>query len=44
MDSEEIKQGNVEQLDNASKTCFIIMPISDVDGYSKGHFIEYMSI
>ena len=38
MDSEEIKQGNVEQLDNASKTCFIIMPISDVDGYSKGHF------
>ena len=23
---------------NEPKTCFIIMPISDVDGYQKGHF------
>lgn len=22
------------------KTCFVIMPISDVDGYEKGHFIR----
>ncbi|MBN7809094.1 hypothetical protein JZX86_27630 [Agrobacterium rosae] len=32
----------VDKIDNgeAPKTCFVIMPISDVDGYPAGHFAE----
>ena len=25
-------------MEKAKKTCFVIMPISDQDGYPKGHF------
>lgn len=34
--SEETKDEIKEE--KPSKTCFVIMPISDVDGYDKGHF------
>lgn len=34
--SEEMKEEIKEK--NSLKTCFVIMPISDVDGYDKGHF------
>lgn len=27
-----------DQVEKTQKTCFVIMPISDVDGYEKGHF------
>ena len=26
------------------KECFVIMPISDAEGYDKGHFLEYIMI
>lgn len=29
---------NINQVQEQSKTCFVIMPISDVDGYDAGHF------
>ena len=29
-----------EAVEAKLKTCFVIMPISDVDGYEKGHFIR----
>lgn len=34
--SEETQEDIKEK--NSLKTCFVIMPISDVDGYDKGHF------
>ena len=34
--SEETKEEIKEE--KPKKTCFVIMPISDVDGYEKGHF------
>ena len=34
--SEETQEDIKEK--NSLKTCFVIMPISDVDGYEKGHF------
>ncbi|KRD32613.1 hypothetical protein ASE36_01895 [Rhizobium sp. Root274] len=34
------KQKPAPDEDNATKTCFVMMPISDVDGYPVGHFGE----
>lgn len=38
-------QKSGDESDEARKTCFVIMPISDADGYQKGHFTEvYMQL
>lgn len=36
MNKTEIKEKEIEE--NGSKECFVIMPIGDKEGYSKGHF------
>lgn len=33
-----MEESNSKTKEEPLKTCFVIMPISDVDGYPKGHF------